>query len=208
MFVPYENQRCSCSLWNQDKLKHTLVRNSELFMHIKGLNPVPTFPHHPPKTPFGCDCHSSVPKPKKMSIFLRKWGIKLESSPLGGFCGVLTGRIPTKHPGRAGCASPSICRDQGTSATSPWRPCRLLARGLSQQLRLGVLCQDSASASSASSASSVTGRGRARLPAAVLRACSTANTALVALVGISTLQIMPSQQETHSCRDKRVINPR
>lgn len=36
------------------------------------------------------------------------------------------------------------------------------------------------------------------LPSDVLRACKTANTAFVWLVGISTLQIMPSQQETHS----------
>lgn len=40
------------------------------------------------------------------------------------------------------------------------------------------------------------------LPSDVLRACKTANTAFVWLVGISTLQIMPSQQETHSCWEK------
>lgn len=58
-----------------------------------------------------------------------------------------------------------------------------------------MLHHDSATATTAMSTAVLTVH---RLPSDVLRACSTANTAFVWLVGISTLQIMPSQQETHS----------
>lgn len=77
---------------------------------------------------------------------------------------------------------------------------RGVLRSLSSRCQRGTLRHDNAIIRTDTSTARLTVRP---LPFDVLRACSTANTAFVWLVGISTLQIMPSQQETHSWGERR-----